>query len=99
MAFFIGILNVQVDLAKSIVIVRGIFDPQKLVEMIARRLGKHAEIVNTKQESEQVKGKAKEEGKEDKQTVHYHYGPQYSSKRLYPNKIFSEENILSCSIM
>ncbi|GLT38854.1 hypothetical protein SLA2020_130730 [Shorea laevis] len=86
-------------MAKSIVIVRGIFNPQKLVEMIAKRMGKHAEIVNTKQESEQVKGNAKEEGKEDKKTVHYHYPPQYSSKHVYPNQIFCEENILSCSIM
>ncbi|GLU06244.1 hypothetical protein SLE2022_232910 [Rubroshorea leprosula] len=95
-----GILSVQVDMEKSIVVVRGIFDPKKISDMIERRMRKHVEIVQSKQESEQGKGKEKDEkSNEDKKIIHFNYPPQYSSHYIYPCQILSEENIFSCSIM
>ncbi|EOX99746.1 Heavy metal transport/detoxification superfamily protein, putative [Theobroma cacao] len=90
-----GILNVEPDMKKSTVTVRGNFDPPKLVEAIAKQFGKYAEIV-----AEGPTDKANGTGKQGKEEeIMFHYPPQYSLQHIYPTQIFSDENILSCSIM
>lgn len=80
---------------KSTVTVRGNFDPPKLVEAIAKQFGKYAEIV-----AEGPTDKANGTGKQGKEEeIMFHYPPQYSLQHIYPTQIFSDENILSCSIM
>ncbi|KAA8540667.1 hypothetical protein F0562_024414 [Nyssa sinensis] len=58
-----GVENAEPDLKSSQVTVKGVFDPQMLVEYVYKRTGKHAVIV--KQEPEKKEEKAKE-GKEEK---------------------------------
>ncbi|WRX15821.1 Heavy metal-associated domain [Theobroma cacao] len=91
----VGILNVEPDMKKSTVTVRGNFDPPKLVETIAKQFGKYAEIV-AEGPTDKANGTGKQ-GKEDE--IMFLYPPQYSLQHIYPTQIFSDENILSCSIM
>ncbi|XP_022775668.1 heavy metal-associated isoprenylated plant protein 8 [Durio zibethinus] len=91
-----GILNVEPDMKKSTVTIRGNFDPPKLVKTITKQLGKHAEIVGERShDKENVKDNKKGKGEE----IIFHYPPQYSVQHIYPAQIFSDENIFSCSIM
>jgi hypothetical protein len=86
----------------SRVTVRGVFDPPKLVENIKKRLGKHVEIVKQEHaEKGQDKGNKKDtEGeKGEKGGNMFQYPPQYSTQHIYPNQMFSDENVFSCSIM
>ncbi|KAF5741183.1 hypothetical protein HS088_TW10G00178 [Tripterygium wilfordii] len=90
-----GIMVVEPDMKKSTVVIRGLFDPPKLVELIRKRLGKHVEILT----QEDVKGKAQqaqEKGPDEKNM--FHYPPQYAT-HICPSQIFSDENVFSCSIM
>ncbi|XP_050207900.1 heavy metal-associated isoprenylated plant protein 8 [Mercurialis annua] len=93
-----GIMSVEPDMKKSIVVIKGIFDPPKLVQKISKRLGKHVEIV--KQET-QDKGNGKNEAqkKEKKEENALVYPPQYHINYIDPSFIFSDENVFSCSIM
>ncbi|XP_057475007.1 heavy metal-associated isoprenylated plant protein 7-like isoform X2 [Actinidia eriantha] len=56
-----GVENTEADLKSSLVTVKGIFDPQNLVDYVRKRTGKQAVIV--KQEPEK---KEEEKGKEEK---------------------------------
>ncbi|XWS22803.1 hypothetical protein CRYUN_Cryun29cG0067300 [Craigia yunnanensis] len=91
-----GILNVEPDMKKSIVTIRGNFDPPKLVETITKQLGKYAEIVG---EETNDKGNGKDIKKGKDEEIMFHYPPQYSTQHIYPTQIFSDENVFSCSIM
>lgn len=77
----------------SRVTVRGIVDPQKLVEYIKKRLGKHAEILH--QETEQQNYWCK------KDIVMWEYKwqsvPQSSPQCMCLHHMFSDENPFSCS--
>ncbi|XVE92081.1 hypothetical protein REPUB_Repub01dG0066600 [Reevesia pubescens] len=95
-----GILNVEPDMKKSTVTIRGIFDPPKLVETVTKKLGKYAEIVGKGSKdkgSGNGNGNGNNKGKEKE--IIFHYPPQYSAQHIYPTQIFSDENIFSCSIM
>lgn len=78
---------------KSIVTVKGVFDPPKLVEKITKQLGKHVEIV--KQEGE--KGKGQDQKKDKEKEIFFPYPPQYHVKYIYPS--LSDDNVFSCSVM
>ena len=90
----IGVLTVEPNMENSIVIVRGIVDPPKLLEYIKKRLGKNAEIL--KQENGQASCCKKDPIGENK----WLYSPSYSSAQcMCLNNMFSDENPFSCSIM
>ncbi|KAF9606830.1 hypothetical protein IFM89_029287 [Coptis chinensis] len=64
-----GVQSAEPDLKGSQVTVKGVFDPEKLVEYVYKRTGKHAAIVKTEPEKkEEEKGKEeKDEKKEEKE--------------------------------
>lgn len=107
-AHILGVLNVEANMETSMVTVRGIVDPPKLLEYIKKQLGKHAEIV--KQEEDKGQGKDKGKGKDNNNSnnnlicpevveIQFQYPPQYSVEHIYPCQSFSDENPLACSIM
>ncbi|KAJ6882528.1 hypothetical protein NC651_028960 [Populus alba x Populus x berolinensis] len=59
-----GVESAEPDLKSSQVIVKGVFEPQQLVEYVSKRTGKHAEIV--KQEPEKKEAEKGKESKEEK---------------------------------
>ncbi|KAJ0624545.1 putative heavy metal-associated domain, HMA, heavy metal-associated domain superfamily [Helianthus annuus] len=65
-----GVQTVNPDMEKSLVSVKGAFDPKNLVAYISKRAGRHAEIVNSKntnnkqKDGEQKDGDQKNEKKE-----------------------------------
>uniref|UniRef100_A0A5B6ZPP7 HMA domain-containing protein n=1 Tax=Davidia involucrata TaxID=16924 RepID=A0A5B6ZPP7_DAVIN len=59
-----GVENAEPDLKSSQVTVKGVFDPQGMVEYVYKRTGKHAVIV--KQEPEKKEEEKVKEGKEEK---------------------------------
>ena len=98
----------------SMLTVRGIVDPPKLIEHIKKQLGKHAEFVRQEEEIGRGKGKDKDKDKEkseDNSTcnitnkicpeveIRFQYPPQYSVDHIYPCQMFSDENPLACSMM
>ncbi|XXG47076.1 hypothetical protein AAC387_Pa02g1776 [Persea americana] len=103
-----GVESANPDPKSSLVVVKGIFTPQELVEYVYKKVGKHAEIV--KQETEKKKEeKEKEGGEEDKdeddtkvevrKNEFYYYYTKYNVDCLYPPQIFSDENPNACSVM
>ncbi|KAB1217486.1 Copper transport protein ATX1 [Morella rubra] len=62
-----GVESAEPDLKSSQVTVKGVFDPEKLVEYVYKRTGKHAAIVKQEQEKkEKDKEDAKDGKKEEK---------------------------------
>jgi len=58
--------SAEPDLKKSVVSVKGVYDPEKLVEYVYKRTGKHAVIVKPEAEKKEEKvEEAKEEKKEE----------------------------------
>lgn len=92
-------MTAEVDMEKSTVTVRGTLEPQKLIEDIIKRLGKHVEMLKQEVETEKGKSNDNSNGKELEATNMYHYPPQYSLQHVYPSQIFSDENVFSCSTM
>ncbi|KAA8533341.1 hypothetical protein F0562_033126 [Nyssa sinensis] len=89
-----GVQTVEPDMAKSQVKVRGVFEPQKLVEYINKRAGKYAVIL--KQTTEK---KEQEEGKGEKEEKKWDPNHDYPSELVYAPQLFSDENPNSCSVM
>lgn len=59
--------SAEPDLKSSQVTVKGVFEPQKLVEYVHKRTGKHASIVKTEPAGNNKEGeKGKEESKDEK---------------------------------
>ncbi|KAG8639950.1 hypothetical protein MANES_13G008700v8 [Manihot esculenta] len=87
-----GIMFVEPDMENSLVVIRGLFDPPKLIEKITKRLGKHVEIV----EEESFEEKKKEKKYKEEIMV---YPPHYNFHYVDPSLFFSDENVFSCSIM
>lgn len=77
----------------SQVIVKGAFDPKKLVDFINRRAGKNAVVV--KQTPDKKEGMQGKKGKKTESEVDQIYPPGH----VYAPLIFSEENPNSCSVM
>jgi len=71
-----GVESAEPDLKNSIVSVKGVYDPEKLVEYVYKRTGKHTVIVKKKQEPEKEAkveeakvAEAKEEKKKEEEIV------------------------------
>ncbi|XP_010467978.1 PREDICTED: heavy metal-associated isoprenylated plant protein 3-like [Camelina sativa] len=96
-----GVQTVEPDRAKSTVVVRGDMDPQKLVEKIKKKLGKHAELASqtTEKSKENNNNKNTNKNQDSDGNKIFSYPPQYSSQHAYPSQLFSDENVHSCSIM
>ncbi|XP_073290607.1 heavy metal-associated isoprenylated plant protein 7-like isoform X2 [Primulina huaijiensis] len=60
-----GVESAEADLKKSQVTVRGVFEPETLVEYVHKRTGKHAAVMETEAEKE-VEGKVTEGGEHEK---------------------------------
>ncbi|XP_038708054.1 heavy metal-associated isoprenylated plant protein 7-like isoform X1 [Tripterygium wilfordii] len=60
-----GVESAEPDLKSSQVTVKGVFDPEKLVEYVYKRTGKHASIVKTEPAAKKEEKKA-EESKDEK---------------------------------
>ncbi|KAJ8644211.1 hypothetical protein MRB53_005959 [Persea americana] len=109
-----GVESANPDPKSSLVVVKGIFTPQELVEYVYKKVGKHAEIVKQetekkKEEKEKEEREEKEGGEEDKdeddtkvevrKNEFYYYYTKYNMDCLYPPHIFSDENPNACSVM
>ncbi|XP_050366423.1 heavy metal-associated isoprenylated plant protein 8 [Argentina anserina] len=110
-----GVLNVEANMETSMVTVRGIVDPPKLMAYIKKQLGKHAEFVKQEEEigrcKDKEKGKDRDKGKYDNKSkiknkicpevveIRYQYPPQNTVDYIYPCQMLSDENPLACSIM
>ncbi|KAI3515855.1 hypothetical protein L1887_14760 [Cichorium endivia] len=97
-----GVQTVNVDMKTSHVIVKSTCDPKDLVAYISKRAGRHAEMVNVKnqkknknedEQKEEHENPKKEKGK-DKNT-----GSAYPPGLVYAPQLFSDENPNACSIM
>nr|GMD35754.1 heavy metal-associated isoprenylated plant protein 7-like [Ipomoea batatas] len=61
-----GVENVEPDFKGSQVTVRGVFDPQNLVDYVAKKTGKRAVVVKVEPKKDEAAGEKAEEGKEEK---------------------------------
>ncbi|ESW09889.1 hypothetical protein PHAVU_009G164900 [Phaseolus vulgaris] len=60
-----GVESAEPDLKNSVVSVKGVYDPEKLVEYVKKRTGKHAAIVKQEPEKEEKVEETKEAKKEE----------------------------------
>ena len=106
-----GVQSVNVDMKTSHVTVKGIFDPKDLVTYISKRAGRHAEMVNMKNQKKNKNGgheqkednndqnaKKENQKEKDKNTGGLAY-PQVPPGLVYAPQLFSDENANACSIM
>ncbi|KAK6912460.1 Heavy metal-associated domain, HMA, partial [Dillenia turbinata] len=96
-----GVQYATTDYEKKQVTVKGVFDPEKLVQHIYKTGGKHAQIVkkggNEKKEDKQ--GEKTTPNQEEPQKIVYYYPPQSEIDHRYASNLFSDENANSCAIM
>ncbi|KZV17113.1 heavy metal-associated isoprenylated plant protein 26-like [Dorcoceras hygrometricum] len=81
-----GVGSVDPDMEKNLVTVKGTMDPQKLVEFITKRSGRHVEILK----------QITNETENDEHCCGHHNYPQ---QLLHVPQLFSDENPNSCSLM
>lgn len=109
-----GVESVEADIANDQVVVKGVVDPEKIVDHIYKRTGKQASIVpeekkeeekkeEEKKEEKEGEKKEKEQGKEDDDKkidikLSEYWPSKYNSEFAYP-QIFSDENPNACSVM
>ncbi|KAK1415870.1 hypothetical protein QVD17_31658 [Tagetes erecta] len=102
-----GVQTVNADMEKSLVTVKGTFDPKNIVPYISKRAGRHAEIVNPKNTKKDKKdGEQKDENekneKKDKEKDAKNLGSPYPNAPpglVYAPQLFSDENPNACSVM
>ncbi|TXG56023.1 hypothetical protein EZV62_017336 [Acer yangbiense] len=100
-----GVFTVELDMDKSQVRVKGVFDPPKLAEIITKRLGKHVEIVKEEAiKTEEKKENTKDEEENNCVVINYPPPPPNDQQPLQNDdydhcQIFSDENVSSCFIM
>ncbi|KAK4486058.1 hypothetical protein RD792_008723 [Penstemon davidsonii] len=90
-----GVRIVDIDMVKNVVTVKGTMDPQKLVDFIKKRGGKHAEIVKKGNKGSNGENEQKDQNVKIKDDS-FHYYPQ---ELVYAPQLFSDENPNSCSVM
>ncbi|KAL8456388.1 hypothetical protein ACS0TY_034559 [Phlomoides rotata] len=97
-----GVQTVDPNMEKNEVCVKGIMNPQKLVEFIIKRGGRHAEVVkktsvNTpgKQNKEDARSKMKKSKDDAAASTTSHD----QLRLVYAPQLFSDENPNSCSLM
>lgn len=107
---FIGVYTIEPDITKSEVNVKGVFDPQNLLETIKRKMGKHVGIlkvepvIQVKKVNNNKIQKDINKDKEDKcadqdKVVFYVYNPPPHLENGSNCLLFNDENANSCSIM
>lgn len=103
----------EINLHGGQVTVKGIFDPEKLVECVKKRTGKQASIVKEEEKKESAEEKKEEKEVEEKKKEgerveeggddmkRSEYWPKYYTEyhHAYPPQMFSDENPNACSIM
>ncbi|XP_068668558.1 heavy metal-associated isoprenylated plant protein 7-like isoform X2 [Aristolochia californica] len=107
-----GVESVETDIKTSQVIVKGVVDPEKLVERVYKRTRKQASVVKDEKEEEKKEeekkvggeGGEKKEGEEDKDhnataKKSEYWPPKYYIEYVYPPEIFSDENPHACYVM
>ncbi|GKV18796.1 hypothetical protein SLEP1_g29132 [Rubroshorea leprosula] len=110
-----GVESVETNLANDQVIVKGIIDPEKLVDYVYKRAGKQASIVKDEEKKQDEKKEDKKEEKAEKKESEEdkagddalvdmikrsEYWPsRFYSEYAYPPQIFSDENPNACFIM
>ncbi|KAI3730809.1 hypothetical protein L1987_61987 [Smallanthus sonchifolius] len=103
-----GVQTVNADMEKALVTVKGAFDPKNLVAYIIKKSGRHAEIVNPKnnkknqkdgeQKGEYEKNEKSEKKEKDVKSPGSAY-PNVPPGLIYAPQLFSDENPNACSIM
>ncbi|KAK3035862.1 hypothetical protein RJ639_032999 [Escallonia herrerae] len=88
-----GVHTVEPDMEKTQVKVNGAFDPEKLVKLVTKKAGKHAEIVKPGKKDE--KDEKEGEKKDGKKNSMQNYPPEV----FYAPQLFSDENPHACSVM
>eukprot|EP00262_Sarcandra_glabra_P012385 TRINITY_DN3182_c1_g1_i1.p1 TRINITY_DN3182_c1_g1~~TRINITY_DN3182_c1_g1_i1.p1 ORF type:complete len:257 (-),score=82.54 TRINITY_DN3182_c1_g1_i1:246-1016(-) len=109
-----GIESVEADPVNDHLIVKGVFDPTKLVEKVYRRTRKQASIVKDEKEEEKKEEEKKEDkgeeekkgeegkGEDDKKIdvkKSEHWPTKYYMGYAETAQIFSDENPNACSVM
>lgn len=85
--------TVGIDMEKNLVTVKGAIEPEKLVEFVMKREGKHAVIVKPEKKNQNEEQKEKE--KEPKKIWYDNFGPDL----VYAPQLFSDENPNACYVM
>ncbi|CAL5418707.1 unnamed protein product [Camellia sinensis] len=99
-----GVMTVDTDMNNSQVTVKGMFEPNKLVEYINKRAGKHAVIMkqtlSEKKKDDENKGGKKEQKEKDGEKIDLKdYYQIYPPGLVYAPQLFSDENPNACSVM
>lgn len=82
---------------KSHMTVKGVFEPEKLVEFVNKRAGKHAAIVKTSKKDGNDRGNNNtNEGNSNPKPINHH---NYPPELVYAPQLFSDENPNACSLM
>ncbi|KAL6529106.1 hypothetical protein OROHE_014850 [Orobanche hederae] len=89
-----GVQTVDPEMTKNLVTVKGTMDPEKLVEFISKRCGRHATIVKQNLISKEIKKKDDCSNHKDDNCCYL-----YISEQVYAPQLFSDENPNFCSIM
>lgn len=100
------------DLANDQVTVKGVLDPEKLVNDVYKKTKKQATVVKDEEKKEEEKKeeskeeeKKEEEAKEDEDNKAMemkrseYYGPRYYTEYSSAPEMFSDENPNACSVM
>ncbi|GFP80506.1 copper transport protein atx1 [Phtheirospermum japonicum] len=110
-----GVESVVADVANDQVTVKGVLDPDKLVNDIYKKTGKQASLVKDEEKKEEKKDEEKKEDKkeekkqeeenkeeEDKKIdvkKNEYLPPKYYMEYAYAPQMFSDENPNACSLM
>lgn len=94
--WFAGVQTVRPDIDKNLVTVKGAIEPEKLVEFVNKKAGKHAEIVKPEKKKQDDNKKEKECEKNCNKKDWY---DNFCPELVYAPQLFSDENPNSCSIM
>ncbi|KAG6416431.1 hypothetical protein SASPL_123861 [Salvia splendens] len=108
-----GVESVTTEIANDRVIVKGVLDPEKLVNDVYKRTGKHASIVKEEEKKEEEKEEQKqddkkeaEERKEDEddekteiKKMEHWPSNYYHLEHAYAPQFFSDENPHACIVM
>uniref|UniRef100_A0A162B3P1 HMA domain-containing protein n=1 Tax=Daucus carota subsp. sativus TaxID=79200 RepID=A0A162B3P1_DAUCS len=108
-----GVESVTTDLANDQVTVKGVLDPEKLVNDVYKKTRKQASVVKDEEKKEEEKkeeekkeeSKEAEEAKEDEDDKAMemkrseYYGPKYYTEYSSAPELFSDENPNACSVM
>ncbi|PIN06325.1 Copper chaperone [Handroanthus impetiginosus] len=91
-----GVQTVDPDMEKNLVKVKGTMDPQKLVEFIIKRSGRHAQILKLSNYKDS-NGDNEVQKNETEENICYHN--LYPPDLVHAPQLFSDENPNSCSVM